>query len=74
MEAKEAMEAKAKPSRTVALRKTMEAIGTIEAMHSIGTIETIEAIGTIEAIPPEIKYLYSLKKTIFGAEDGVFQR
>ena len=64
----EAMEAKAKPSRTVALRKTMEAIGTIEAM------ETIEAIETIETIPPEIKYLYSLKKTIFGAEDGVFQR
>lgn len=32
------MEAKAKPSRTVALRKAMEAIGTIEA------IETIEAI------------------------------
>ena len=60
-----AKEAKAKPSRTVALRKTMEAIGTIEAM---------EAIGTMEAIPPEIKYLYTLKKTIFGAEDGVFQR
>ena len=62
MEAKEAKEAKAKPSRTVALRKTMEAI------------ETMEAIGTIEAIPPEIKYLYILKKNIFGAEDGVFQR
>ena len=71
MEAKEAMEAKAKPSRTVALRKTMEAIGTIETMEAIEAMEAMEAI---ETIPPEIKYLYSLKKTIFGAEDGVFQR
>ena len=62
MEAKEAKEAK----------EAMEAKA--KPSRTVALRKTMEAIGTIEAIPPEIKYLYILKKTIFGAEDGVFQR